>query len=895
MKLKGLFILFLLLTGLTSRIVAKKIEQSDAQMVAVTYMAERIKLFSTNQDFNLEVNNVVIRHYEDLPVYYAVNFAEGGFVIVAADDILTPVIGYAFQGSYTTEGHPEAFAGFISNRAEEAATCIRMNLEPTVQTAKEWISLKSGKVRNFDTEAITDVDPLIMPLWNQDYPYNALCPSDPDGPGGYVYAGCVATAMSMIMYYYRYPDVGQGSKTHYSSYGPLYANFGQTYYQWDAMLNSVGTASGNSIAAVAELQYHCGIAVNMQYGPGGSGAYSNTVPSAAYNYFRYNSQINYTARNSYSYTNWVNMLKSQIDSGYPLYYSGQSSDGGHAFVCDGYQEDGSNTTFHFNWGWGGSYNGYYHLDNLNPGNDPPFSGSQAVVRNFYPPSANYPLYNNGETKVIPYTRGTLEDGSGPIHNYLNNVNYSWLIAPTDSVTSITLNFLKFNTQANDIVTVYNGDDDNAPVLGSFSGTTLPASVTVTGDRMFIKFLTDANGNAPGWFAEYTCTLPVYCSGLTTVLDPHGEFSDGSGEFNYNNNSFCRWYIKPPDADSVTLSFTSLNTESDKDYIQILRIPGNQVLGQFSGNTIPPAVTSNTGEMMVIFRSNNFYNAQGWEAVWTIGGNQVMHGDANCDGVVNVLDLVAMISYILAQNPSPFCPDNADINSDGVINVLDVVGTVNIILSGKKTATLPVNSKSARIFLNHDGIALQSDGTISGLQFEIQGLQSGELHLVLSGYEFASAIVDGKLTGIVYSLNNEPFPSGKIRLFSLTNHAEGLSWGDVIASNYNAAEVKVEKFEYAPAIIAEDYVLKAYPNPSQGRFFVEIGIPCLSETIIRITDISGKEVWKLQENGLQEGTYQFELNTGKNLEAGNYLLHLFATPDRHPGNAISKNMKLIISE
>jgi len=896
MKIKKLSILLLVMFCFSTQLKAEKIEQEEARTVALTFMVERLNIFADNNDFNLDVANIVVRYYEDLPVYYAVNFADGGFVIVSADDILKPIIGYAFKGNYSTGDHPEAFAGFINNIAEEAATGIRMNLEATSTISDEWNFLKSGKIRSFDTEATTNVEPLLMTPWNQDYPYNALCPEDPAGPGGHVYAGCVATAMSMIMYYYRYPEVGQGSKTHYSSYGPLHANFGQTYYQWDAMLTSLGTSGGNSIHAMSQIQYHCGIAVNMQYSPNGSGAVSDVVPSAAYNYFRYNSQISMASRNSYTYDSWVTMLKGQLDQGYPLYYSGHSNDGGHAFLCDGYQQVGNDVNFHFNWGWSGSYDGYYHLNNLNPGNSPPFSDWQQTIRNFYPPSTNYPYYNtNGETNIIPYMRGTIEDGSGPIHNYLNNADYRWLIAPTDSVTSITLNFLKFNTLENDIVTVYNGSDETAPVLGSFSGNTLPASVTATGNRMFIKFVTDANGTAPGWFAEFSSTLPVYCSGLVTVLEPEGMFNDGSADHNYNHNSFCRWFIKPPGVDSVTLYFTALNTEPEKDYVQIMQIPGNQILGQFSGDAIPPPVTSNTGQMMVIFRSDAFYNAPGWEAVWTTGESQILHGDANCDGIVNILDIVTVTAYILNQNPTPFCFDNADINNDGIINILDAVGTANIILGEKKAVMLPVNSKTARIFLNKNGIDIQSDGTVAGLQFEIEGLQTDQLNLLLTGYEFSEAIVDGKLVGLVYSFDNKPFPSGRIKLFTFNDPTLGLAWGNVIVANYNAAEVKVEKFQYAPAVLAEDYVLKTYPNPSKSRFFVEVEIPALSEVLILLTDISGKEVLKLQENKLNKGTYQFELNTGNILKAGNYLLHFNAIPEGQSDSPVSKNLKIVIAD
>ena len=130
------------------------------------------------------------------------------------------------------------------------------------------------------------MDPLLPVLWNQDFPYNAYCPLDAAGPGGHVYAGCVATAMSMIMTYYRYPEHGTGSYSYnYSPYGNISANFGQTYYDWDAMLNSITSGSGRAVNAIAELQYQCGVSVRMMYGADGSGAYSEDVPYALRTYF----------------------------------------------------------------------------------------------------------------------------------------------------------------------------------------------------------------------------------------------------------------------------------------------------------------------------------------------------------------------------------------------------------------------------------------------------------------------------------------------------------------------------------------------------------------------------------------------------------------------------------
>lgn len=615
MKFKCLLFAGLMLTVLTFRAAAERVEKPEAERLAVAFMSEQVQLYGSAYGLDVSVAEIIPREFNDITVYYAVNFSAGGYVILSADDVLKPIIGYAYQGAYSYKNRPCCFDEFMENRAKEAATVIIENLPATDDVAMEWELLRTGNLHQAMPETLADVQPLLMSPWNQDYPYNALCPPDPAGPGGHVYAGCVATAMAMIMYYYRYPEHGYGEKTHYSAYGPLYVNFGETYYDWDAMLNVVLASSGNSIPAVAELQYHCGVAVNMSYSPHGSGAQGHSIPGAVYNYFGYASTVNFTQRNSYTYSTWVNILKGQLDPGYPVYYQGYDGNSGHAWVCDGYEDQTNDTYFHMNWGWGGYGNGFFHLNNLNSGNGN-FNSGHGIVRNFHPPTSAYPYYCDGETHVITSVRGTLEDGSGPVHNYQNNVNCTWLIAPTDSVSSITLNFLKFDTQPNDIVTIYDGESADDPVLGTFSGNTLPETITASGSKMLINFVTDNAGTAPGWFATFSSTLPVFCHGMVTTEEPSGTFSDGSGPYNYNHNSFCRWFLKPADASYITITFNEFDLEDENDYVQILQLPNN-VLGTFSGNTIPPPVVSTSNEVMIIFRSNNFYNAQGFSAEWAV--------------------------------------------------------------------------------------------------------------------------------------------------------------------------------------------------------------------------------------------------------------------------------------
>ena len=167
------------------------------------------------------------------------------------------------------------------------------------------------------------------------------------------------------MKYWDHPLQGTGSHSYYAwgGYGGhLSADFGATTYDWDNMPNRInGTSTQEQIEAVALLMYHCAISVDMGFSPSGSGANSWAVPDAIRRYFSYTSHASLESRDEYSLKDWQDLLKASIDLGWPLYYSGYSEDGGHAFVCDGYDE---NDLFHYNWGWGGSSDGWFVVDEI---------------------------------------------------------------------------------------------------------------------------------------------------------------------------------------------------------------------------------------------------------------------------------------------------------------------------------------------------------------------------------------------------------------------------------------------------------------------------------------------------------------------------------------------------
>ncbi len=232
------------------------------------------------------------------------------------------------------------------------------------------------------------------------------------------------------------------------------------------------------------------------------------------------------------------------------------------------------------------------------------------------------------TTSLTALSGTFTDGSGS-SNYGNNSNCKWVIAPAGA-TQITLNFTAFDTEATyDTVTVYDGPDDTYPVLATWWGNTLPPTITTTAGigAMCVKFTTDASDTFSGWSANYTTVMSTpACSGLTMLTTPAGTFSDGSSSNNYTNNQQCYWYIAPPCATSVTLSFNSFNTELNYDGVVIYdSLTATTPIASYSGTSIPASITSSTGAMLVVFISDFSTSLQGFSANYTSTGSSFCSG------------------------------------------------------------------------------------------------------------------------------------------------------------------------------------------------------------------------------------------------------------------------------
>ena len=599
--MKRRFTLLLSLAFVFAASFAGNVDENTARRVATAFLHSRMP----------DAHGVAPESLQALPainigtertLMYAFNFENGGYVLIAATDAAIPVLGYSFDGIFTLNNQPPALAAWLAGYELQLSDIMDRNLTATPEISASWESLINYNPGETTQRDLRSVEPLLPSTWDQGSRYNALCPEDDAGPGGHVYAGCVATAMAQVIYYWRYPLQGTGSHGYYSDYGYLFVDFSQADYDYDQMRNEIGPESNYEMA---EIQYHCGVAVDMMYAPDGSGAYSFDAASALRNYFGFSSQLSFRQKENYTQAGWADLMIQNLDNGWPMYYSGFGS-GGHAFNLDGYQ---GTDYFHFNWGWSGSYNGYFYLNNLNPGGNS-FSYGQGAIVNFYP-AGNYPYYCSG-VKTLNRHNGTIEDGSGPVDNYTPGLDCGWLIAPSDSVTNLSLSFEKFNlTEGMDVLNVFDGPDASYPLLASLTGTALPQAITATGDKLFLEFLTEGDEGS-GFRLSYNSDLAVFCSGTTIYSDFSGVITDGSGTRDYNNNSVCKFRVEPENANSITFTFNYLDTEPDHDQVKIYNLASQSLVASFSGNEIPESVTVPSGKAMVLFNTNNDITAGGWE-------------------------------------------------------------------------------------------------------------------------------------------------------------------------------------------------------------------------------------------------------------------------------------------
>lgn len=385
--------------SLAAVIALLALNQTAAAAPVDTALAEQVARNFWNSQHDKDVPaltttmNALVTRWD---AFYIFTSAEAtGFVIVAADDCVQPILGYSFRNPVQRDGFHRELAWWLDGYQQQIDACRETGALPSAEVSAGWQRWNSES--SSATAAPKGVTPLLTTQWDQGYPYNNLCPTTTNHSDRAV-TGCVATAMAQVMRYWSHPQRGTGSHTYTpiywagsSQFGTQSADFGSTVYHWDLMPNRLAsTASGEEKNAVATLMYHCGVAVDMQYGTshqGGSGAYVHNVPlldnshtlNGMVNFFGYSSNATALIRKHYEDSEWIEILRTELRAGRPIIYTGNDgTSGGHCFVCDGF---GGLGYFHFNWGWGGIGDGDFTVNNLAPGTGGIGGGSYNFTQN----------------------------------------------------------------------------------------------------------------------------------------------------------------------------------------------------------------------------------------------------------------------------------------------------------------------------------------------------------------------------------------------------------------------------------------------------------------------------------------------------------------------------------
>ena len=682
---------------------------------------------------------------EDVPYLYVFNY-DNGFVVMAADDRAYPVLGYGEDCVFDINNIPDGMRFFLGHYGRQIQYAIDNELVAEADVVEQWKLLdEEGVVMK--TRGEKAVSPLLTTTWDQDWPYNYYAPACSSyWTNNHCYAGCVATAMSQCMKYWNWPETGVGEHSYSTSQygGTLSANFGATTYNWSIMPNSLGSQANAAAQAVALIMYHCGIAVDMNYAPDGSGSHTEDVAPALIEYFRYGACANVKSRDSYTRTQWEDMLIAQLDRGIPFVYAGSDSDGGHAFNCDGYNDQ---RKFHFNWGWSGSYNNtYYQIDALNTGNGS-FNSYQRAVCDIIPDYIYDAMVPGIETLYV-----SVDDA------ITKTANISWVVPETsmsgEPLTSIDQIVLKRNGVA---IQTYNNPQpgsamsyvDNvadygvyeysiAGINNNFSGEIFSKTV-ILGPSCTWKF-TCQTTNFQGWndgrlqvvsgngvvFKELSMTSSTPLS--VKVVFPEGNFS-------------LKW-IAPATAVS-SLTITLKNSANETAYT--FSGSSTQINGTiYSGNNDCPNCTAPTGFAgEFAYQGGESGTLLTWNCDYTPSKFKIYRSTdgADFDEIGNVtgdiheyFDAVENGTYIYKVTAySSACESNYAVTNDN----LDYVEVM--------VAAVAENSINARIYPNP---------TTGNLKIE-----AGELNAVSVFNLVGQKVFEENINGDEYIINMKEFGSG----------------------------------------------------------------------------------------------------------------------------------------
>lgn len=528
-----------------------------------------------------------------------------GFVVVSGDKRTPPILAFSDREAFSAENVVPPAQMWLDSYAGQIVE-MKQTAPVSAECHPAWTKLLQTRAPMRDDVVIS---PLLQSHWGQSEPYNYYCPQDFAGPNGRCVTGCVATALGQIMYYFRFPTSGVGTFTYtLPDYGELSANYETAVYDYDAMCDEPTTVN----TAISKLISDCGIGMDMDYGPDGSGVHNHSAGRVLREHFKYAPTARSIFRDSTS-MDWDSLLLSHLQRHIPLYYAGWSVPDvdGHGFVCDGLKIIDSSNYYHFNFGWEGSSDGYFYTSALNLANTN-FNLLQEIVVDAYPDTNlyQYPEIQQlvGDT-TLTSVAGSFTDGSLPHLPYAANMHYTWTIAPdVANLSSIKLN-LDFDMAEGDTLLV-TSDDEDAVVI---TDTADDCQLNWHTDAITLVFITHSAQQSLGFRASYQSVINPFCESYTYSSSASGHFEDGSGDEDYAPLTFCAFKLKATGFPSVNLHFTEFDLEEGHDFLYIFhKTPSEENwLVTYTGTMPDTTIFFVQRDLYFLFETDEWTNAAGF--------------------------------------------------------------------------------------------------------------------------------------------------------------------------------------------------------------------------------------------------------------------------------------------
>lgn len=465
--LKSLLLLSLL--GLTTAsVAARSLDPSEALSRALSGSS-----VSRSAQVMVKQTPVMTVGKSASPVLYVFEAEEGGYLVVSADDVAVPLLGYSSGEKFDAENMPENMRWWLSQYQTE--------IEHAVKNGVESFDGRSSRTER------AAIAPLLTTRWNQSAPYNNLCPTDENMQQ--CVTGCVATSMAQVVNYHEWPATLKDPVFEYA-WGDHGYNLRWTFkgeFDYANMLDDYKSNNYDDVqaTAVAQLMKACGYAVSMDYSPSASGAFTFNIPTALINHFDYDSGAYLAYRDYFSLSEWEDLIYNDLKTCGPVIYGGDNASAGHSFVCDGYQGDGF---FHINWGWGGVSDGYFRLSALDP-------DSQGI-------GGSMSGYNMGQDAVIGLKRPSADSKPKQEVTCVNTLNATF-DAMANSIT-LSGDFINYYNEVDFYFGVRLTDESGATVKDIFNARlySLPAPKSNGSMTYFPKYTIPSVGVPEGTYRMY---------------------------------------------------------------------------------------------------------------------------------------------------------------------------------------------------------------------------------------------------------------------------------------------------------------------------------------------------------------------------------------------------------